>query len=247
MHYTLPHVGGEPLWHRICAQIIDELRDGDFAACELLPSENDLAARFGVSRSVIRDALSNLEREGFLQRMRGIGTVIHREVIGMKARLDWKLEYNELIRSMGYTPSVDSVSLRTEPAGEKLAEQLQIIPGETIIVCEKRLLASGRPVIYSINRLPQRLFGGVSPNAIDWHMPVFDLLETHLGFAVDTDVASVAAVIGPPAIRQTLEAAEDEALLFINEVGYYRLVRPVFQSSGFYTSFFEFSMLRKRF
>ncbi len=246
MRYPLPNVGGKPISHRVCTDILEALTAGDFAALELLPSENELASRYGVSRSVIRDALSALEREGFLQRMRGIGTVVHRDIVGLGARLDLKREYYELIRGMGRVPGVDSVSLRREPACARIAGQLNIREGDALIVCEKRLLASGVPVIYSVDRLPAILFDGVAPGAIDWSRPVFDLLEEHLGFDVDTDIASLKPTLGPPDIRAKLNVRDDEALLMIDEVGYYRLTRPVFQSVGFYTDFFEFTMLRKR-
>lgn len=45
--------------------------------------------------------------------MRGIGTVINREIVNLTSRLDLKFEYNELIRAAGYTPHSDSISLRS--------------------------------------------------------------------------------------------------------------------------------------
>jgi len=42
-----------------------------------LPSENSLAIRFGVSRTSIRKALADLEREGLIFRVRGKGCFIH--------------------------------------------------------------------------------------------------------------------------------------------------------------------------
>ncbi len=247
MAYTLPHVGGEPISHRVCLDLLEALKHGEFSTCDQLPSENDLAARYEVSRSVIRDALSTLEREGFLQRMRGIGTLIHRDIVNLNTRLDLKMEYNELIRSMGYIPAVDSVSLSVGRADEKLAGQLQLDVGEEVIICEKRLLAGNRPVIYSVDHLPFAMFSGIRYMALDWGRPVFDLLEECLRFDVDTDIASISATMGPPAVRRKLAVREDEALLFIDEVGYYRLTHPVLQSYGYYTDFFNFTMLRKRF
>lgn len=247
LRYSLPHVGGDPISHQISARILYELKEGAFSQAKTLPSENDLALRYAVSRSVIRDALSDLEREGFLQRMRGIGTVIHRDIVNLPSRVDLKLEYNELIRSMGHVPSVDSISIRLEPAGERLAAQLRLDAGETVLVCEKRLLADAVPVIYSIDRLPLRLFGDTPHTSLDWSLPVFDLLEKRFGIPVDTDIAKISAVLGPPAVREKLAVAADDALLFIDEVGYYRLSHPIFHSFGYYTNFFDFCMLRKRF
>jgi DNA-binding GntR family transcriptional regulator len=50
--------------------------DQEFRTGEVLPNERDLAARFGVARATLRQALDQLELEGRLVRRRGIGTLI---------------------------------------------------------------------------------------------------------------------------------------------------------------------------
>lgn len=244
--YELPHMGGATISGNLTARLIDELREGEYATCTRLPAELELAERFGVSRSVIRDVLANLEHAGFIKRGRGIGTIIHRDIVELPGRLDIKLEYYELVRGAGYTPSSDSLRLYEAPADEVLAERLAVDVGSTLLVCEKRILASGRPVIYSIDHLPQRLFAGVDYRALDWGGPVFDLLEQHCGVLVDTDIAKISATNATPWIREMLQAAPEEALLFVDEVGYYKLSRPILQTYGYYTNFFGFTMLRKK-
>ncbi|WP_028799561.1 GntR family transcriptional regulator [Streptomyces sp. 142MFCol3.1] len=54
----------EPLYARIATQLLGELRDGTVAPGERLPAERELAARFGVSRETVRQALQLLRREG---------------------------------------------------------------------------------------------------------------------------------------------------------------------------------------
>ncbi|MFI1825584.1 GntR family transcriptional regulator [Streptomyces sp. NPDC020412] len=56
--------------------VIGEALDSDFAVGEILPNERDLAARFGVARATLRQALEQLELEGRLQRRRGVGTTV---------------------------------------------------------------------------------------------------------------------------------------------------------------------------
>lgn len=51
--------------------IVDELKPGD-----MLPPERELAQRFGVSRSSIRDAIRRLETVGLLEPRQGVGTVV---------------------------------------------------------------------------------------------------------------------------------------------------------------------------
>ena len=99
--YELPHLGGKLMSTQVSALLIRELSEGVFQQADRLPSEVELSERLGVSRTVIRDALSDLEREGLIERVRGIGTVINREIVNLTSRLDLKFEYNELIRAAG--------------------------------------------------------------------------------------------------------------------------------------------------
>jgi len=50
---------------------------------EILPNERDLAARFGVARATLRQALEQLELEGRLQRRRGVGTTVAPPRVGV--------------------------------------------------------------------------------------------------------------------------------------------------------------------
>lgn len=61
-------------WH--LKTVIGEALDSEFAVGEILPNERDLAARFGVARATLRQALEQLELEGRLQRRRGVGTTV---------------------------------------------------------------------------------------------------------------------------------------------------------------------------
>ena len=100
-------LGGAVISDRVVASLLDELRTGRYAHADRLPAEVDLAAELGVSRTVIRDALSEMERAGYVERVRGIGTVVNRSVLGLRSRLDQKLEYYPLIRSFGSYPHAD--------------------------------------------------------------------------------------------------------------------------------------------
>ncbi|MEU5391360.1 GntR family transcriptional regulator [Streptomyces tibetensis] len=61
-------------WH--LKTVLSEALDSEFSVGEILPNERDLAARFGVARATLRQALEQLELEGRLQRRRGVGTTV---------------------------------------------------------------------------------------------------------------------------------------------------------------------------
>ncbi|MFD7614178.1 GntR family transcriptional regulator [Streptomyces sp. NPDC059828] len=62
--------------YRHLKTVIGEALDSEFAVGEVLPNERELAARFGVARATLRQALEQLTLEGRLQRRRGVGTTV---------------------------------------------------------------------------------------------------------------------------------------------------------------------------
>jgi DNA-binding GntR family transcriptional regulator len=68
-------------WH--LKTVLTEALDSEFAVGEILPNERDLAARFGVARATLRQALEQLELEGRLQRRRGVGTTVAPPRVGV--------------------------------------------------------------------------------------------------------------------------------------------------------------------
>ncbi|MEU9035008.1 GntR family transcriptional regulator [Streptomyces sp. NPDC048352] len=77
-------------WH--LKTVLSDALDQDFAVGEILPNERELAARFGVARATLRQALEQLELEGRLQRRRGVGTTVAPPRVGVavgNARHGW--------------------------------------------------------------------------------------------------------------------------------------------------------------
>jgi DNA-binding GntR family transcriptional regulator len=68
-------------WH--LKTVLAEALDSEFEVGEVLPNERELAARFGVARATLRQALEQLELEGRLQRRRGVGTTVAPPRIGV--------------------------------------------------------------------------------------------------------------------------------------------------------------------
>ena len=230
-------LGGAVISDRIVSALLEELRTGRYAQTDRLPAEVDLAAELGVSRTVIRDALSEMERAGYIERERGIGTVVYRSV--------QKLEYYPLIRSFGSYPHTDCIQIYPVRAGEELARDLAIEPGDDVICIKKRILADTTPVIYSIDYLPRALFGNRDYTRIDLSGDIFDVLERECRQQVASNVAHLKASCGDEPIRAAMRLAPGEAMLLLDEICYNRLCHPVMRSLSYYTNFFDFSILRK--
>ena len=212
-------LGGAVISDRIVSALLEELRTGRYAQTDRLPAEVDLAAE--------------------------LGTVVNRSVLNLRSRLDQKLEYYPLIRSFGSYPHADGIQIYPVRAGEELARDLAIEPGDDVICIKKRILADTTPVIYSIDYLPRALFGNRDYTRIDLSGDIFDVLERECRQQVASNVAHLKASCGDEPIRAAMRLAPGEAMLLLDEICYNRLCHPVMRSLSYYTNFFDFSILRK--
>lgn len=240
-------LGGELRSQQTADRLLTELRSGLFAGATQLPSEMELAEDLGISRTVVRDALSLLEREGYLERVRGIGTLVNRDVVAMKSRMDQKLEFYRMIRDAGYEPHSDNVLVTRETAAPALVERLALSTDEpqTLVFVRRRVLADNTPVLYSTDILPLALFGGQRLDSLDFTQPIFTIVEQHCHVTVTKTLTRVHAVVGTPGIRRQLGLRADQALMQLDETCYSRLCKPVFCCQTCYTDFFDFAIVRK--
>lgn len=238
-------LGGELRSAKVVEQLAAELRSGRYAGQSRLPAEVELATDLGVSRTVVRDALSELEREGFVERVRGIGTVVNRDVLALENRIDHKLEFYSMIRARGYEPHSSCLEVTKEAAELTLANSLNIPPGDTVLCIRRCVSADDIPVLYSCDAMPLSLFDPERLAAMDLSRPVFELLEQAAGLETTSTVAHIHAVMGEGQVRRLLRQQENQALLMLDEIFYSRLCRPILHCNTYYTDFFDFSIVRK--
>ncbi|MFJ6938549.1 GntR family transcriptional regulator [Streptomyces sp. NPDC101132] len=141
-------------WH--LKTVLSEALDQDFAVGEVLPNERELAARFGVARATLRQALEQLELEGRLQRRRGVGTTVAPPRVGVAvdgARHDWPGDAGE-----GWQP-VDSVEAAPAAA---VARLLGVDAGTRVHTVRRIRVTQGQPVAAELLYVPAASVPGLS-------------------------------------------------------------------------------------
>lgn len=69
----------QPLKHKHLREVIRRaIATGEFKTGDRLPSENEMVARYGVSRPTVREAIASLVQEGLVDRQRGRGSFVGR-------------------------------------------------------------------------------------------------------------------------------------------------------------------------
>ncbi|MFC5802879.1 GntR family transcriptional regulator [Streptomyces formicae] len=133
-------------WH--LKTVIGEALDSDFAVGEILPNERELAARFGVARATLRQALEQLELEGRLQRRRGVGTTVAppRMGVDVSASLqDWPGSPTDAWQPVGCTTALPPAAV---------ARALDTDTDEDVHTLRRMLVTHGQPVAAELLYVP---------------------------------------------------------------------------------------------
>lgn len=107
-----------------------ELAGGKWLPGALMPSEAELVATFGVSRMTVNRALRELQAEGLVERVQGVGTFaaqLHRVSSTLTIR-----DLHTEIAARGHTHRAQVEIARRESASPEVAEQLALTAGAPV-------------------------------------------------------------------------------------------------------------------
>ncbi|WP_107471489.1 GntR family transcriptional regulator [Streptomyces sp. PTY087I2] len=143
-----------PLYFQLAQQLEAAVEQGRLAPGALLGNEIDLAARLGLSRPTVRQAIQTLVDKGLMVRRRGVGTqVVHSQV---RRPLELSSLYDDL-EAAGQRPATTVLCNTTEPASAEVAAALGVAEGSEVHRVERLRSAHGEPMALLRNHLPPGL------------------------------------------------------------------------------------------
>ncbi len=133
-----------PVWSVISAALKAEIGAGSYAPGAKLPTEAELAHRFGVNRHTVRHALAALADSGLVQSRRGSGVFV--TSVPTDYPLGRRVRFHQNVLASGRTPSRRLLRHETRPATLAEAEALALPPLSPVHVVEGISLADKRPL-----------------------------------------------------------------------------------------------------
>ncbi len=92
--------------------LLDEIMAGRFSSGDRLPTENQLAQRFLVSRPVVREALQRLQSDGVVIARQGSGTYVQRSPSQRVAELTQRQSLHEVLQVMEFRMAIEELAAR---------------------------------------------------------------------------------------------------------------------------------------
>jgi GntR family transcriptional regulator len=166
-------LGPVPLHHQVYLDLRETLDHGTWRPGEQVPTERDLASRYGCSLITVRRALDELVREQRIQRTRGRGTFV------LPPRIDRDLagtmSFTEEMQSRGLDPETRVVSARPESATPTVAAALDLEPDSPTLYLERLRMAGGEPYLLEQVHLPAERFPGLLASDLE-HGSLYEVL-----------------------------------------------------------------------
>ena len=148
-------MNGSSLYQKVAEDIRAAIAAGSYPASTKLPSESELARRYGVSRGTIRQAFAALRADGVIASRRGARRVVFG---GPRVQSFGELlSFSRWARAMGEEPGGRVVSLERRPATAAESARLAI-PDDAVVYFLMRVrLLSQRPVMLERAVYPEKV------------------------------------------------------------------------------------------
>ena len=201
---------------RLYVFLKDAISRGHLAAGQKLPSENDLALQFDVSRVTVRRALSALCDQGWVSRKPGFGTVVlSPDVASTLITADVSNLLPHIVR-MGKDSQIRLLEFAYIPANAFVAEKLDMLPGERVQYSVRVRSIGGEAFSHLTTHVPDRVAQSYDESDLA-QTPLYALLERS-GVKVQRATQTISAVLASPAIAEALGLSQGSPLISLTRV-----------------------------
>lgn len=213
-----------PLHAQLEEALLKGIRDGELQSGSRLPSEDELTARFAVSRTTVRTAIQSLMGRGVVEIRRGRGTFVTEPVITQE--LTELTGFVEDMQALGKAPSARVLDRRLVAASETVARQLAVQRGATVARIQRVRLADGIPLSFDETYLPHELGAKVMTDDLE-NQPIFALLEQKYSTPLLEAEYRLAAVASHGTVARALGIDAGSPIFLIERTTYSDRHRPV--------------------
>jgi GntR family transcriptional regulator len=168
-----------PLYDQIKILITQSLIAGEWKPGEAIPSEIELAQRFGVSQGTVRKAIDQLASENILIRKQGKGTFV-----ATHAEPQHQYRFLRIIPNSGgkHHPVSKFIDVKRGKANAEIARALDLKSGAPVTTIHRVLIFDGKPLILDEITVSATMFPGLTLAKFEeWKGAIYGLFESAYG------------------------------------------------------------------
>ncbi|MVX65115.1 UTRA domain-containing protein [Clostridium chromiireducens] len=213
---TINKNSNTPLYIQLMNILIDQI-ENHMKENDKLDSEREICKKYGLSRTTVREALDELEKNKYIYKVQGKGNFISPKVV--EQDLIKVSSFTEEMKKHGKNPTSRLLNFEVIEASTKIAGKLKIEENELVFKISRIRIADDIPMIYEITYLPYERFKGLAKEMIEGN-PLYEIFKS----SFDAYITSAEEVIESVLINKLesvyLEVPQGQAGLKFERIAY---------------------------
>lgn len=210
-----------PLYYQLRQALLSEIRRTGLKPGDQLPTELEIERRYQVSRSTIRQAITDLVVDGIVERIQGKGTFVAAPQIRHIPRLT---SFKENMLSQGFVPAHRTVASLVAGAHDEVATKLEVSSATPCRFLRRLLLADGEVIGLAETWIPQEVLGA-NDRLLEMKSfnegSLYDLLESApINLVLQHGVERIRATAADRVHAELLGCAQGDPVLSVDRVTY---------------------------
>ncbi|GAB2833915.1 GntR family transcriptional regulator [Streptomyces chlorus] len=217
-HETLSRDAGEPLWMQLMTVLRAQIESGQLGPDQPLPSEAELTDLYGVSRTVVREALRELVQQRLIYKVKGRGAFVSPRKTELRFVGSVSGSADDL-RESGRRVTTQTLCQELGEADEREASLLRIPLGEQVVRVRRLRRVDGQPWLLVDAAIPARLALGLEKAVLE-NQSLYDVLRRRYGLEPSGADRWIEAVFPDEQDAALLEVSTSTPLLGIESVAW---------------------------
>lgn len=206
----------KPLYFQLVDKLLEKISTMDFF--EKLPSERQLCEMYDMSRTTVRQAMAELELNGYVNKIQGKGTFVARPN-DSKQNLSDYYSFTKQTLAMGKTPTAKILEFHVETANKSVQEKMKLEKESKVIRFVRLRLANNVPMMLETTFIPYSKFATLKKRDLI-EKPLYDIFEQIYHKKVAKVVEQFSASNLTQKQAESLELQQNAACLKITRYSY---------------------------
>jgi GntR family transcriptional regulator len=205
-----------PYYYQLRQLVERAISTGLLAVDAKIPTEAALCERFDVSRTVVRQALADLERTGLVTRQKGRGTFVAAPKVS-EFVAQTLTSLHEDLSARGERLETTVLRLEVEPVSAHVSQMLNLPESEEIVLLERLRYLRGEPLVVTTAYMPHSLCAPILELDMS-DRSLFETYERELGYRLHRGTRAIEARAASAEIAEHLGVREGAPVLVFSGV-----------------------------
>jgi GntR family transcriptional regulator len=214
---VIKHDSPVPFYFQLSSAIEQGIKEKRLLPGQLMPSEQEICEKFGISRTVVRQAMADLERKGLVTKQSGKRSAIAHPKYNGSLMQNLRGFYEDAA-SKGQKPTTRVLEFKVVPAESEAAEALSLKDGEPVIMLNRLRFLDGEPEVLVVTYIPESKCPDLLQEDLT-NQSLYELLARKYGLVISRGYRTIEAIALERSDAKFLRLPPKSPALLLKSVG----------------------------